>query len=67
MDTVTAAPNRGIERWGGLGAILYVVARVLSVGVAWGIVLGMFCAVFCFIANAIALFFVVLADFFQTF
>lgn len=25
MDTVTAAPNRGLERWGGLGAILYVV------------------------------------------
>jgi hypothetical protein len=25
MDTVSAAPNRGIERWGGLGAILYVV------------------------------------------
>jgi len=25
MDTVTASPNRGIERWGGLGAILYVV------------------------------------------
>ena len=25
MDTVTAAPNRGIARWGGLGAILYVV------------------------------------------
>jgi hypothetical protein len=25
MDTVAAAPNRSIERWGGLGAILYVV------------------------------------------
>ena len=25
MDSVTVAPNRGLERWGGLGAILYVV------------------------------------------
>jgi hypothetical protein len=49
------------------GAILYVVARVLSVGVAWGIVLAMFCAVFCFVANVGALFFVAFADFFQTF
>ena len=29
MD-VTAAPNRGIERWGGLGAILYVVLFVIG-------------------------------------
>ncbi|MDX6543460.1 MAG: hypothetical protein QOK32_1063 [Gaiellaceae bacterium] len=30
MDTVTAAPNRGIERWGGLGAIHYVVLFIIG-------------------------------------
>jgi hypothetical protein len=49
------------------GAILYVLARWLSVGVAWAIALAMFCAVFCFVANGIAFFFVALADFWHTF
>jgi hypothetical protein len=49
------------------GGILYVVARLLSVGVAWGIALAMFCATFCFVANGVALFIAGLANFFQTF
>ena len=49
------------------GALLYVLARRVDVGVAWGIALSMFCAVFCFVANGCALFLVGLAGFYQTF
>jgi hypothetical protein len=48
-------------------AILYPLARYLSVGVAWSLALAMFCAVFCFVGNGVAFLFVGLADFFQTF
>src|SRR3982751_4663122 len=48
-------------------AILYFLARRLSVGVAWSMALAMFCAVFCFIGNGIAFFLAALADFFHTF
>jgi hypothetical protein len=30
MEPVAASPNRGIERWGGLGAILYVVLFIIG-------------------------------------
>jgi len=49
------------------GALLYVFARWQSVGTAWSIALGMLCAVFCFMANGAAFFFVALADFWHTF
>jgi presenilin-like A22 family membrane protease len=49
------------------GALLYVLARRVSVGAAWSIALAMFCAVFCFIANGVAFFFVALGDFWHTF
>jgi hypothetical protein len=48
-------------------AVLYVVARYLSVGVAWSLVLAMFTAGFCFVGNGFAFLFVGLADFFHTF
>lgn len=49
------------------GALLYVLARRLDVGVAWAIVLAMLCAVFCFVGSGCALFLAGLADFYQTF
>jgi len=48
-------------------ALLYVLARRLDVGLGWAIVLAMFCAGFCFLANGCALFLVGLAGFFQAF
>jgi hypothetical protein len=49
------------------GAILYVLARWLSVGAAWAVALAMFCAAFCFVANGIAFLFVGLAGFYHDF
>jgi hypothetical protein len=49
------------------GAVLYALARRLSVGVAWALVLGMCCAAFCFVGNGAALLLAGLAGFFQTF
>jgi hypothetical protein len=49
------------------GALLYVFARRLDVGVAWAMALAMICAAFCFVANGCALLLVGLAGFYQTF
>lgn len=49
------------------GALLYLLARRLDVGVAWAIALAMFCAAFCFVANGCALLLVGLAGFYHTF
>jgi hypothetical protein len=49
------------------GALLYLLARWQSVGVAWGLVYAMCCAAFCFIGNGCALFLVGLLGFFHTF
>jgi hypothetical protein len=48
-------------------AILYVLSRRLSVGVAWALVLAMCCAAFCFVANGCALLLAGLAGFFNAF
>jgi hypothetical protein len=47
--------------------LLYLLARRVQVGKAWSIVLALFCALFCFVANGVGFFFVALTDFFQTF
>jgi hypothetical protein len=49
------------------GAILYVLSRALSVGMAWALVLAMCCAAFCFVANGCALLLVGLAGFYRAF
>jgi hypothetical protein len=48
-------------------AILYVLARRLSVGAGWSLVLAMCCAAFCFVANGCALLLAGLAGFYRTF
>jgi hypothetical protein len=49
------------------GALLYLLARWQSVGVAWGLLYAMCCAAFCFIGNSCALLLVGLLGFFHTF
>ncbi len=49
------------------GALLYLLARRLDVGVAWAAVLAMLSAVFCFVGSGCGLFLAGLADFYQTF
>jgi hypothetical protein len=47
--------------------LVYVLGRRLSVGVGWAILLAMFCAVFCFMANACALLLAGLGQFYSHF
>jgi hypothetical protein len=49
------------------GALLYVLARWQSVGLAWSIVYALCSAAFCFVANGCALFLVGLLSLYQTF
>jgi hypothetical protein len=49
------------------GALLFVLARQVSVGVGWAAVLAMFCAVFCFMANTCALLLAALGQFYSHF
>jgi hypothetical protein len=52
----------------GLSAlVLFVLARRLSVDVAWSLVLAGFCAVFCFVANVCALFLAAMMQFYRDF
>jgi hypothetical protein len=49
------------------GALLFVLARRVAVGVAWALVLAACCAVFCFVANGCALFLAALVQFSRDF
>ena len=48
-------------------AFLFVLARLVSVGVAWSLVLAFYCAAFCFVASGCALFLAAIGQFFHTF
>jgi hypothetical protein len=47
--------------------VVFVLGRWLAVGVAWSLVLAMWCAVVCFIGNGCALFIAALLGFYGTF
>jgi hypothetical protein len=47
--------------------VLFLLARRVSVGGAWAVVLAMFCAVFCFMANVCALLLAALGQFYSSF
>jgi hypothetical protein len=49
------------------GALLFLLARYVSVGAGWAAVLAMFCAVFCFMANICALLVAALGQFYSSF
>jgi hypothetical protein len=49
------------------GALLFVIARLLSVGVGWSLVLALYCAALTFVASGCALFLAAIGQFFQTF
>jgi hypothetical protein len=49
------------------GTLLFLLARSVSVGLGWAIVLAIYCAVFCFMANLGALLLAALGQFYSTF
>jgi hypothetical protein len=52
----------------GISALaLFLLARRVSVDVAWSLVLAAFCAVFCFVANVCALFLAAMMQFYRDF